>query len=179
VSNSSAEAFFVVVSGPPGSGKSTLATSMAARLALPLLAKDVIKEVLMLATPPSNVKESSELGAASLRVLYEVARLCPAGAILDANFYRDFALEEIERLPGKKVEVFCRCDEDVAQSRYRARSDSRHPGHFDSHRSWRQLWSARTTEPISVGWPVVEVNTTNMVNVEKVIASLGQHVPLK
>ena len=47
---------YVVVSGPPASGKSTLAPQIAAHLGLPLLAKDVIKDALMRAMPPSDVE---------------------------------------------------------------------------------------------------------------------------
>lgn len=38
---------FVAVSGPPASGKSTLAPPLARRMALPLVAKDTIKDALM------------------------------------------------------------------------------------------------------------------------------------
>jgi hypothetical protein len=38
---------FVLVSGPPASGKSTVAPAIAARLGLPLVAEDTIKDALM------------------------------------------------------------------------------------------------------------------------------------
>ena len=42
---------FVVVSGPPGSGKSAVAEPLARELGLPLIAKDTIKEALMVTEP--------------------------------------------------------------------------------------------------------------------------------
>jgi adenylate kinase family enzyme len=61
---------FVLVAGQPGSGKTTLAGPLATKLRLPLIAEDVIKEVLMqtLGTPAS-VAESRVLGRAAVETM--------------------------------------------------------------------------------------------------------------
>src|SRR4051794_38645589 len=103
------EALFVVVSGPPASGKSTLAPGLARPLALPLVAKDTIKDALMSVLPVDDVESSRQLGRAAVAAMLAVAAESPVGAVIESNFYRSVAVTSLNRLPGSVVEVFCRC----------------------------------------------------------------------
>lgn len=102
---------------------------------LPLIAKDLIKETLMSVLPVPDVDASRRLGQAAVEVMYAIASTSPGGAVLEATFHRSVSRPGIQALPGQIVEVFCRCDREVALSRYRERSERRHPGHFDDRRS--------------------------------------------
>jgi predicted kinase len=167
-----AGAVYIVVSGPPGSGKTTLAAPLAAELGLPLVAKDTIKDALMSVLPVPDVESSKLIGRASIAAMLAVAADAPFGAVLDCNFHRSRALDELGRLPGAIVEVFCRCDHDVAASRYLDRAPSRHPGHFHSTRSIDELWTEDVTQPVAGGWPVLEVDTNHPLDVTSLAASI-------
>ena len=160
---------FVVVSGPPASGKSTLAPALARELALPLIAKDTIKDALMSALPVPDVEASRQLGRASVAAMLAVAAQAPLGAVIESNFYRSEAVERLRALPGAVVEVFCRCDAQVARARYRARAASRHAGHFDSVRTVEELWNDDVAQPVAGGWPLLEVDTNQPVDVAAVV----------
>ncbi|MGI8793974.1 MAG: AAA family ATPase [Acidimicrobiales bacterium] len=161
---------FVVVSGPPASGKSTLAPPLAEQLGLPLLAKDTIKDALMSVSPVPDVEASRQLGRGAVAAMLAVAAESPIGAVIESNFYRSVAIESLSRLPGAIVEIFCRCDRDVANSRYRERAGTRHPGHFDNVRTAEELWNDEVAEPVAGGWPVLEVDTNTPVDVTEVLA---------
>ena len=163
---------YVVVSGPPASGKSTLAPHLAGSLGLPLLAKDTVKDALMRRLPVSDIEASRELGRAAVAVLLAVAADCPLGAVLESNFYRSKAAPELAGLPGRVIEVFCRCDRDVAAARFAARAGTRRAGHFDRDRTPDELWNDQVAEPVSGGWEVIEVDTTAPVDVEWVLGAV-------
>jgi predicted kinase len=160
---------YVVVSGPPGSGKSTLAPDLANDLALPLLAKDTIKEALLRSWPAADVDSSRRTGRAAMDVLFALAAECPSGAVLEANFLRSLAARSIGNLAGCTVEVFCRCNREIALRRYRDRATGRHKGHFDEVRTDMEIWHDEVTEPIGGGWPVIEVGTNAPVDVMAVV----------
>jgi predicted kinase len=168
---------FVVVSGPPGSGKSTLAAPLARELDLPLLAKDTIKEALMSRLPVEDVSASKRLGGAAMSVMWALAPEAPRGAVLEANYHRSLAIASIRRLPGVIIEVFCRCEHDLALKRYQARASSRHPGHFDSARVSDSSWNREVAEPVAGGWPVLEVDTNDPVLISDVLADLRRLLP--
>ena len=162
-------ALFVVISGPPASGKSTIAPSVAEGLQLPLLAKDVIKGVLLEALGAPDIETSRRLGTAAVAVLLAVARHCPEGAVLESVFDRSRAAAPLRLLPGPVMEVFCRCDRSVAEQRYRRRTGSRAEGHFDADRQADELWNAQISEPVAGGWPVLEVDTNRSVDIAHLV----------
>lgn len=165
-----AEALFVVVSGPPASGKSTLAPRIALELGLPLVAKDTIKDALMSVLPVPDVETSRKIGRGAVVAMLAVASSSPIGAVIESNFYRSVAVDELGQLPGGIVEVFCRCYQAIASERYARRAGTRHAGHFDSVRSRDELWNDEVAQPVAGGWPVLEVNTTRPVDVDEVVA---------
>lgn len=110
---------------PPASGKFTVAPWLASHFALPLIANDALMSVL--AVP--DVEASRQLGQAAIRAMLALAAASPIGAVLESNFNRLRAGDELRALPGEVLEVFCRCDREVAARRYRARAGTRHAGH--------------------------------------------------
>lgn len=163
---------YIVVSGPPGSGKTTLATKIALEMRLPLVAKDLIKEILMSVLGVPDVDTSRKLGQAAVEVMYAVAATSPGGAVLEANFHRSVSRPGIQALPGLIVEVFCRCGREVALTRYRQRSEQRHPGHFDDRRSDEELWNDEVTMPVEGEWAVLEVDTNHPVDTSAVVTQI-------
>ncbi len=161
---------FVAVTGPPGSGKSTIAAPLAGVLALPLLAKDTIKEALMDVLGAPDVAASQQLGAAAVEAMLAVAAASPIGAVLDCNFRRELAVDDLEALPGQVVEVFCRCEPGEARQRFADRAGTRHPGHFDEERVRTAPWDSEVYEAVAGGWPVLEVGTSGPVDLEAVVA---------
>ena len=163
---------FVVVSGPPASGKTTLSGAIAPILGLPLIAKDTIKQALMTVLPVPDVAASRVVGRASVAALLAVAAQSPGGAVLESVWHRSYALDELRRLPGQVVEVFCRCDPVLAAERYAVRAESRDAGHFDAERVTAELWNDEVARPVAGGWPVIEVDTTVSVDVEALTAAI-------
>lgn len=94
------QTLFVVVDGPPASGKSTLAPQLAQALGLPLVAKDTIKDAFMAVLPPADVDASRQIGRAAVEALLAVAAQSPIGAVLECNFHRSQAADELSRLPA-------------------------------------------------------------------------------
>lgn len=163
--------WYVVVSGPPGSGKTTLARAIAPALGLPLIAKDTIKQALMGVLPVPDIETSRLVGTASVAALLAVA--CEtAGAVLESVWHRSRSLPDLGRLPGNIVEVFCRCDRDVAARRYALRTGARAAGHFDAERTIDDLWNDEVAQPVAGDWPVIEVNTNSPVAVNPLTARI-------
>jgi predicted kinase len=165
---------FIVVSGPPASGKSTLAPEIAREFRLPLVAKDIIKDALMAVLPVPDVEASRQLGRAAVQAMLAVAAASSVGAVLESNFYRSFAAQDLQQLPGTVVEVFCRCTYEAAARRYRARAGTRHAGHFDQVRTAQELWNEQISEPVAGGWPVIEVDTNDPVDMRAIAARIRE-----
>ncbi|HVH23193.1 MAG TPA: AAA family ATPase [Pseudonocardia sp.] len=174
-----AERLYVVVSGAPASGKSTLAAALAPELGLPLLAKDTIKQALLTVLDVPDVEASRTVGRAAAVALLAVA--AEAGsAVLEAPWQRSRAVTELAGLPGRLVEVFCRCSPETAAARFAARAATRDGGHFDHDRTPAELWNDQVAAPVDGGWPVLVVDTEVPVDVAELadrVRSLARSRP--
>ena len=163
---------YVVVDGPPASGKTTVAPALASALGLPLVAKDTIKDALMESLGVPDVEASRRLGGAAVAAMFAVAGASPVGAVIESNLYRSTAVDDLRRLDGPLVEVFCRCPRDLAWERYQARAGTRHAGHFDGVRTQDELWNDEVSAPVAGGWPVLELDTSTAVDVAALAAEV-------
>lgn len=165
------EPLFLVVSGAPASGKSTLARSLAQLLGYSLLAKDTIKESLSdsLGTALQSHARTPEalstlLSRAAMDVLWALAPGCRS-VILEANFRPRSAYErgQILSLPGRKLEIYCRCPLEEAARRFaeRAKAADHHAAH--SMKSISLAMLREYDEPIGV-CPVIVVDTGHPVD---------------
>jgi hypothetical protein len=85
-------------------------------------------------------------------------------------------VDDLRRLPGQVVEVFCRCDPVGAAQRYALRAGSRDAGHFDAERVTAELWNDEVARPVAGGWPVIEVDTAGPVDVGPLVAAIRRAV---
>lgn len=156
---------FVLVGGRPASGRTTLARELAEHLALPLISRDDIQDVLVASLgPPATEQDAQRLGRTAVRVMLRLAGQCPS-AVLDGR-WQDQELAEIAALPGRIVEVRCSVPLEVAQARYRARTarcpaEERCPAGETAPQD-EQLWS-RPFEPLGLGTALF-VDTTRPVD---------------
>src|SRR5262252_6392146 len=96
----------VLVTGPPAAGKTTVAWEIAARLGLPLVAKDTIKEALYDALGVGDLEWSTRLGGATFAVLWallEDSLRAGASVVAEANFVRGESELDVVRLPESTV----------------------------------------------------------------------------
>jgi predicted kinase len=163
----------VLVTGPPGAGKSTIAPALAAGLDMPLVSKDAVKEAIHdgFGRRALTLEESQSLGAAAFEVMWAIARDA-SRIVLEANFHRGNGrqMHELRTLRARTVEVFCRCDPDIASARYRDRHrrGERHPVHVMETIPPEVM---RMFQPLQLG-PVIEVDTTAAVDVDGVVTQL-------
>lgn len=168
--------FLIVVNGVPGAGKTTLASSLARELAVPLIAKDAIKEAL---SDAMNVSlPTSQLGAVAAENVWAIARMLSGTVIVesfwaagrdDSHFRRGFNALGAPR----GVEIWCQISLEIARERFLTRD--RHVAHADAGRlpEWEALSSSAA--PIT-GLPVIAVETTTAVDVPSLAKTLTEHI---
>ncbi len=167
---------FVVVSGLPASGKTTVARELARALGLPLISKDAIKKALFDTLGFGDWERSKTLSRAADAVLVRVAQDLD-GAVLDNFWHAETVGDLLAPLPQPMIEVFCRCDPDVALARFRSRD--RHPGHIDHLLDpdvARVNFMRRLDHlPLGLVGPVIEVDTERPVDIGALVAQVLQH----
>jgi predicted kinase len=141
----------VLVNGLPGSGKTTLATQLAARLAVPLVSQDAVKELLADAFPAVPM---ASLGAIAADTAWSLVAETPGTVILDSWFFRPrdlpFVKAGLERCcAAMVVEIWCDVPPGIARHRHESRI--RHAVHRD-HRA-TESWSDRAAaaDPLDIG----------------------------
>jgi len=176
----------VLVTGPPASGKTFVADRLAAHLALPLIAKDRIKETLFDALGSGDANWSRSLGIATFALLYEaLERQLEADrpVIVEANFDAVHAPARFAELRRQydldPFEVHCTASPEVLRERYAARAGSRHPGHADAERlDDLGTFSDDTHPALDLGGPVEIIDTTDFaeVDLERVLNAAAAHI---
>ena len=167
-----------LVNGLPGSGKTTLAGNLAARLRLPLFAKDVIKETLFDWIGVGDRDWSRRLGAASGEAIWSLLAYCGCDAVVEGWFSpasRDVVRAGLDRAGASDVlEIWCDVPFDTAFRRFAERAPHRHPGHVEHEvvASYRERWSD-AGRPLGLG-PVLPVTTDAPVDLPAVVAWIEQ-----
>lgn len=116
------------------------------------------------------------LGAAAHQVMHQLVRQFPTDAIVEAHFYRGVAEAHLMAMGQPLVQMYCHCGVDIAWNRYRARRDDpdRHPGHRPEHQDELASvgWRTAKPEPLDLPWPLIEVDTSDTVDIDDLIEEL-------
>jgi predicted kinase len=165
----------VVVTGPPAAGKTTIARGLAARLRLPLIAKDTIKEALFDGLGTDDLAWSQRLGEATYLAMFALAEesvAAGASLVLEANFVRGRE-SRLAALPFRFVQVHCSAPLEVLVERYGRRE--RHPGHVDSERihALRAAVETGRHEPLDLPGETVRLDTTEPVDLDELVKRLS------
>jgi predicted kinase len=167
----------VVVTGPPAAGKTTIARAIAARLRLPLIAKDTLKEALFDGLGTGDLAWSQRLGEATylaIQALVEESVAAGASMVLEGNLVRGSPLEAaLAALPARFFQVHCSAPLEFLIERYAGRS--RHPGHVDSERidALRQAVETGRHEPLYLPGQTIRLETTQPVDIEAVVERIA------
>ncbi|MFL5928614.1 MAG: AAA family ATPase [Gaiellaceae bacterium] len=165
----------VVVTGPPGAGKTTVAAALRARLGLPLIAKDALKETLGDALEfDGDRHESQRLGVATFHVQFAVVReLLAAGVSLIAE--GNFRGSWFETLPPADiVQVYVSAAPGTLRERLLGRDSHRHPVHYDREAADEIAQRAAAGEwlPLAVGGRLIEIDTTSWPDLDEVLRAV-------
>jgi predicted kinase len=166
----------VVVTGPPAAGKTTIARALGARLRLPLIEKDTIKEALFDGLGAGDLAWSQRLGDATYLAmcrLVEESVSVGASLLVEGNLVRRSDLEAtLAALPARIFQVHCTAPLELLTERYVGRE--RHPGHVDAERieGLREAVETGRHEPLELPGETIRIDTSEAVD----LAALGDRV---
>jgi predicted kinase len=175
----------LIFTGLPCTGKTTLSRKVAEALAIPLIGKDDIKEIMYDNIGWSDKAFSAKLAHATFGIMdYITEQHLKNGQsiVLESNYSPKLASEKFRKWQQTYdctiVQIVCRTDTDVLAKRYYDRQHAdRHPGHNDSgtieeyRASFLQRIENGEDQPLDVEGPVKIVDTTNFagVNTEEIV----------
>lgn len=167
----------VLVTGAPATGKTSLSKELAARLFLPLVAKDAVKESLW------RVGQTPQTFAA-LHAIVAAHLDAGVGLVLEAAFHRGISEPEVapHLARAAAVDVHCTTALDVVRQRFEARAGTveRHPCHLDLEilaETGIETWPERYGR-MELGIPVLEVDTTEglVPSVDAIVAWVEEQI---
>ena len=161
----------ILVNGVPASGKTTMARALGARLELPVLSLDAVKEALYheLGNAGGDREYGRSLGRASIQAIWSLIADFPTGStvVVEAWFRlppHDVVLEGLARARiDRWVELWCWAPASVLMERYASRT--RDPAHPPASYAAELGQLAGVARPMALG-PVLEVETTEMPSVD-------------
>jgi predicted kinase len=182
-------ALLIIVTGPSATGKTSLAERLSGDLAIPLIAKDAVKEQLFNSLGWSDRAWSRKLGGASYDLIWLLSErilAVNAPAIVEGNFRGTVAetrLRTIAAATGCRFfQINCWADADILIERYRERAKvgDRHPGHLDDPEdpSLRAQLADGGYEPLDIGGDVLELNMNDKdaIDYAKILRRVRSHL---
>ena len=161
----------LVVTGPPCAGKTTLAAKLGRDLSLPVIHRDVLKEILFDTLGVKDRAWSREVGGSSYDLLFSMLEsLLKVGnpCVVESNFEPGRAAERLKSLCETyrftSVEILCTADAKTLRRRYLARLESgeRHAGHVD-HLNLDDIsarWANNRHGSLGLGGQSIQVDTS-------------------
>ena len=161
--------YCILVTGIPASGKSTIARQISEQLSIPVISKDLIKELLFDHVGFDSREEKVKLGNSSMEIMYYMAEnlmKCSLPFILENNF--EFTskpgLERLlEKYPYNVITVTLTGDYEKIYQRFAERNQSpdRHRGHVVNDR-YPEIDKNRVVAPIPYEWFVYGIKKRGM-----------------
>ncbi len=169
----------IVVTGPPCAGKTTLAAQLGRDLSLPVIHRDVLKEILFDTLGVKDRAWSREVGGSSYDLLFSfLESLLQAGCpcIAESNFEIGRATDRLKGLCKTygftPLEILCTAEMKTLRERYLARLESgRHPGHVD-HLNLDEIserWANNQSGSLKLGGQNIRVDTATFGNPERAL----------
>lgn len=157
----------IIINGLPGSGKTTLVEKLAKDLSLPFFRKDQIKETLFDMLGVKDRAWSTELGKASMALLFQNAEIllgASESCMIEGNFNPHFGQLDIvalqEKSPCDLFQIFCQVSAPVRIQRLlrRVKDESRHVGHGEPKEYTEEEYIAllhQELDPMDLDAPLV------------------------
>jgi predicted kinase len=167
----------VIVTGPPCTGKTTIARQVADHLSLPLMGKDMFKEVLFDTVGWEDRAWSRRLSRASVEMLFrfmEAQLRARRSCVVESNFKAEFDtakfLQLRERYAFEPVQIQCVVDGPILFERFKRRAEGceRHPGHCDhlNYAEFRETLLQGRLESLDIGGRLIEIDTTDFSTID-------------
>ncbi len=164
--------WLILVTGAPGSGKTTLAAGLGDVIRVPVLGKDLVKEILFEELGAADRDWSRRLGIASVRILLAIAAESlgrSQSVIVETTVHPEFDNARFAAVlngtGARLLQVVCRADPDIIVERFRRRVDEglRHAGHLEADQveALRTELAGGRWRPLELRARVVEVDTTS------------------
>lgn len=165
----------IVLNGMAGAGKTTLARPLSRELGVPLVSKDAVKEALGGAVDAPLPTRA--VGALAADALWRIVGMMEGTVLVesvwltgrDENWFRR-GWESAGSPEG--LEVWCEAPREVMRERYLTRV--RHAVHDDRARIDEWDAAALVARPMT-GFPVIEVDTSSVVDVRALAARIAAH----